>query len=149
MVLGHHSHVIQGLDIYEGAPIIYSLGNFVANDVYWANGDVMRWNRTERTGCILMAELTRKSVTGVRQIATFDTGRRIKLDQTGFGDRRIARANRALAKGITPRRYRREYLWVKTISPVLDHLRMSKLKHLRLRHFRNGLASLLRTDKLA
>ncbi len=149
MVLGHHSHVIQGLEIYKGAPIIYSLGNFIANDVYLANGDVMRWNRIERTGCILMAELTRKSVISVRQVATIDTGRRIKLDRTGFGDRRIARANRALAKGITPRRYRREYLWVKTISPAFDHLRMSKLKHLRLRHFRNGLASLFRADKLA
>ncbi|NLO04718.1 MAG: hypothetical protein GX131_02695 [candidate division WS1 bacterium] len=29
MVIGHHPHVLQGVEIYRGAPICYSLGNFV------------------------------------------------------------------------------------------------------------------------
>jgi poly-gamma-glutamate synthesis protein (capsule biosynthesis protein) len=28
-VLGHHPHVLQGLEVYRGRPILYSLGNFV------------------------------------------------------------------------------------------------------------------------
>lgn len=28
-VIGHHPHVIQGVALYRGAPIVYSLGNFV------------------------------------------------------------------------------------------------------------------------
>lgn len=28
LVIGHHPHVLQGLEIYKGKPIIYSLGNF-------------------------------------------------------------------------------------------------------------------------
>ena len=27
-VIGHHPHILQGVEIYRGAPIIYSLGNF-------------------------------------------------------------------------------------------------------------------------
>jgi len=29
LVVGHHPHVLQGIEIYNGTPIIYSLGNFV------------------------------------------------------------------------------------------------------------------------
>ena len=28
LVLGHHPHVLQGIDIYKGCYIVYSLGNF-------------------------------------------------------------------------------------------------------------------------
>ncbi len=37
-VIGSHPHVIQDVEVYNGAPIFYSLGNFVF-DQYW-NGDV-------------------------------------------------------------------------------------------------------------
>ncbi len=29
VILGHHPHVLQGVEIYQGRPIFYSLGNFV------------------------------------------------------------------------------------------------------------------------
>lgn len=29
VVVGHHPHVLQGIEIYKGKPIIYSLGNFI------------------------------------------------------------------------------------------------------------------------
>ncbi len=35
LVIGHHPHVVQNFEIYNGAPIFYSLGNFVF-DQYWA-----------------------------------------------------------------------------------------------------------------
>jgi poly-gamma-glutamate capsule biosynthesis protein CapA/YwtB (metallophosphatase superfamily) len=57
MVLGHHPHVIQGMEIYRKKPIVYSLGNFFVNHVYWDNGDYLTFNRFERTGCILLAEV--------------------------------------------------------------------------------------------
>ncbi|MBT3865309.1 CapA family protein [Candidatus Peregrinibacteria bacterium] len=34
LIIGHHPHVVQPFEIYEGAPIFYSLGNFVF-DQYW------------------------------------------------------------------------------------------------------------------
>lgn len=35
LIVGHHPHVIQGSETYKGAPIYYSLGNFVF-DQYWS-----------------------------------------------------------------------------------------------------------------
>jgi len=108
MILGHHSHVLQGLEVYRGAPIVYSLGNFVVNDVYWTDGDVVTWNRTERTGCVLLAEFTKDSARIVSQVPTYDDATRVTVDETPFGAKRIARVNRALSRGVTLKRYRRE-----------------------------------------
>jgi poly-gamma-glutamate synthesis protein (capsule biosynthesis protein) len=29
VVLGHHSHVLEGIEFYHGHPILYSMGNFI------------------------------------------------------------------------------------------------------------------------
>ena len=148
LVLGHHPHVIQGLEMYKKVPIIYSLGNFVADDVYFTDGDVMTWTRTERTGCILQVDLTKTRVSNIRQVATHDTGRQVDMDCSGFGERRIARTNRAVAKGVSLGRYRREHLWVKTVAPVLKYLKWSKLKTLRFRQIKNALRGLARLCRM-
>ncbi len=44
MVVGHHPHVVQGAEIYQGKPIYYSLGNFVFDQM---------WSEETRTGLIL------------------------------------------------------------------------------------------------
>lgn len=38
-IIGHHPHVPQGVEIYKGKPIIYSLGNFIFghNHTYWGD----------------------------------------------------------------------------------------------------------------
>ena len=33
MVVGHHAHVLQGIEMYKDKPIIYNLGNFIFNKV--------------------------------------------------------------------------------------------------------------------
>lgn len=142
MVFGHHPHVLQGMELHHGRPIIYSLGNFLADDVPFADGDLLQWNRTERTGCVLLADLQPAGVANVRQVPTYDDRQLVAADHSGFGHRRIERATRALARGVTLRRYRREYLWTKTLLPALAHLRWSTLKTIRPRNIRNALRSL-------
>jgi poly-gamma-glutamate synthesis protein (capsule biosynthesis protein) len=34
IVIGHHPHVIQGIEVYEGVPIFYSLGNFIFDQYF-------------------------------------------------------------------------------------------------------------------
>ncbi|MCX5676520.1 MAG: CapA family protein [Planctomycetota bacterium] len=131
LVLGHHPHVLQGLEVYRGVPVIYSLGNFVACDVPFSDGDRLAWNRTERTGCVLRVDLGPDGTQCVGQIATYDDGVRVGPDTSGFGDRRIAKVNGVLARGVTSARYRREFFWVKTVLPILAHLKWSELKGLR------------------
>jgi poly-gamma-glutamate synthesis protein (capsule biosynthesis protein) len=136
MLLGHHPHVMQGLEMYRNAPVAYSLGNFLANNVYWRNGDQLTWNRFERTGMLLIAELSAEKVISIEQLPVFDDGRTISLDGTGRGDQYIERANRLLRKGITEKGYRREKFHVQTVKPLLAQLSWSKIKRIRPGHFR-------------
>ncbi len=139
-ILGHHPHVLQGMELIAGRPVIYSLGNFLADPVHFSDGDVMRWNRTERIGCVLLMELDRAGVHNVRAVPTFDDGQRVGLAPEPLGSRRLRRVNRAIARGVTLGRYRREHLWVKTIRPLLAHLTPRQLVRLRPRHARKLLS---------
>jgi poly-gamma-glutamate synthesis protein (capsule biosynthesis protein) len=143
-VLGHHPHVIQGLEVHRGRPIAYSLGNLVASRVYFSDADVMDWNRLERTGCLVSMTLSPAGPTDIETIATFDDGHHVSPDPGRRGARRIASTSRHLARGVTLKRYRREYFRVKTLLPTLGHLRPSKLIRLRWRHVRNALALMTR-----
>jgi poly-gamma-glutamate capsule biosynthesis protein CapA/YwtB (metallophosphatase superfamily) len=35
IILGHHPHVLQGIEWIDGKPVVYSLGNFVFDDFDW------------------------------------------------------------------------------------------------------------------
>jgi poly-gamma-glutamate synthesis protein (capsule biosynthesis protein) len=147
MILGHHPHVLQGLEVYREAPVIYSLGNFVADEVHYTDGDVLQWDRTERTGCVLLAELGPQGVRNVQQVPSYDSGQVASLDESGFGTRRIEKARRALARGVTLSRYRAEHRWVKTVKPALGRLRWQRLKQLRWRQVRKAIGQLLQSTR--
>jgi poly-gamma-glutamate synthesis protein (capsule biosynthesis protein) len=139
MILGHHAHVLQGLEIYAGAPIAYSLGNFLTNNVYWSNGDFLTWSRFERTGCLVVAEFNSTGPPTLRQVPTFDDGEKIRIEESPQGRRRLAKVNGFLAHGVTPERYQREAFRVNRIHPVLSRLRWSNIRRLRPRHFTKAL----------
>jgi poly-gamma-glutamate synthesis protein (capsule biosynthesis protein) len=147
MVIGHHPHVLQGMERHNAAPILYSLGNFIADDVHFTDGDVLSWDRTARTGCIVLADLGQQGVADVRLVPTYDSGQTVELDESEFGSRRLQRTGRALARGITLRRYRREHLWVKTVKPAMAYLRWRRLKNLRMRQIRNAIGQIRRSRK--
>jgi poly-gamma-glutamate synthesis protein (capsule biosynthesis protein) len=147
MVIGHHPHVVQGVERYRGGVIAYSLGNFVAGHAGFADGDRIEWNRTERTGLLLRARLTPESIEDVQTVLTFDDGRCVSLAANRSAQRHLARVNRRLARGVTPGHYRREHLRVKTLIPLLQHLRWRELKRLRWRNLQNAWARLRESRK--
>ena len=147
MVLGHHPHVIQGMEFYNRVPIAYSLGNFIANNVYWTSGDYLTWSRFERTGCVLVAEFDTNGVHDVQQIPVFDDGKTVCIERSGWGDRCLSKVNSFLAQGVTPKRYRQEKFRINTIKPILSHLRWSELRHIRPKHLRKAMQLLLQKGK--
>lgn len=62
LVVGHHPHVPQGVELYKGVPILYSLGNF-------AFGSSGRWELAApilRHGWVADITLSGKQLSGVR-----------------------------------------------------------------------------------
>lgn len=135
MVLGHHPHVLQGMKIYQGAPVQYSLGNFFANSVYWSNGEHLTWNRFEQTGCILCADVTATRISNVKQIPVFDDGHTVSIDRSGRGDHYLKKVSTLLQKGITQRQYDREKFYVQVLKPIMGQLKWYKLKRIRPSYF--------------
>ncbi|MCK5100086.1 MAG: CapA family protein, partial [Desulfobacteraceae bacterium] len=135
MVVGHHPHVLQGMQIYKGIPIVYSLGNFLPNKIYWENGEFFTWNKFERTGCILLCEMNANGISHVEQIPVFDNDEQILIEKTGWGDVCLKKVNDFLEQGVTHKKYKREAFRVNIIKPMLSHLSWTGLKRIRPRHF--------------
>jgi poly-gamma-glutamate capsule biosynthesis protein CapA/YwtB (metallophosphatase superfamily) len=53
MVIGHHPHVVQTMEIYRGKRIFYSLGNFIFDQM---------WSRETREGLLIEAVFTKEGV---------------------------------------------------------------------------------------
>jgi poly-gamma-glutamate synthesis protein (capsule biosynthesis protein) len=62
LVIGHHPHVLRGIERYGRSAIIYSLGNFVCD---------MAWDETLRTSLIFECELTVDGVQSVRLVPVY------------------------------------------------------------------------------
>ncbi len=61
-VLGSHPHVLQGIEVYKGAPIAYSLGNFVFGG---------NWNPRDKRTALLELKLTKDAVKSVKVIPAY------------------------------------------------------------------------------
>lgn len=52
LIVGHHPHVVQSVEVYKAKPIFYSLGNFIfgsySNSVQWGLGIRVTWPRTPK-----------------------------------------------------------------------------------------------------
>ncbi|MCC7203517.1 MAG: CapA family protein [Phycisphaeraceae bacterium] len=54
-VIGHHAHTVQGMEVHQGVPIIYNLGNFLfwapasSEDALWWVGMIVRLHLSGRT----------------------------------------------------------------------------------------------------
>lgn len=62
MVLGSHPHVLQGLEVYKGATIAYSLGNFVFGG---------NWDPKDKKTALLELKVTKKGVASVTVIPAY------------------------------------------------------------------------------
>lgn len=138
LVLGHHPHVLQGSEHYAKGFIAYSLGNFLTNNVYWQNGDMLTWNRFERTSQVLIIELEKNRIKNVEQIPVFDNGEEIVREKTGWGKRCLYKADEYIKTGMTEKNYQREAFRVNRILPIRKQLNWNRLKRLRLEDFKKA-----------
>jgi poly-gamma-glutamate capsule biosynthesis protein CapA/YwtB (metallophosphatase superfamily) len=97
MVVSNHPHVVQGMEIYGGRPIVYSPGNFILDQM---------WAAEVRSGYVLEIDLRGTAVVGLRfhgiEIEDFHQPRPMSLgEQAALMDRfwgasdRLAERNRA------------------------------------------------------
>lgn len=54
LIVGHHQHVVAGVEIVDGAPVFYGLGNFL----HWGTQDMSRFDMCRDYGLIARVHLT-------------------------------------------------------------------------------------------
>ena len=94
MVVSNHPHLVQGMEIYQGRPIVYSPGNFIMDQM---------WAAEVRSGYVLEIDLRGKDVVGLRvhgiEIEDFHQPRPMSLaEQAVLMDRFWAAADRLAAR---------------------------------------------------
>lgn len=76
LVIGHHPHVLQGVERYRHGYIAYSLGNFLFSDLDWRwvspQGEVrhsqMKLNRSRKQSAVFSADVSSSGIHEVRMI---------------------------------------------------------------------------------
>lgn len=61
-VLGSHPHVLQGMELYQGAPIVYSLGNFVFGG---------NWDPKDKRTALVELRVTKSAVKSIKVIPAY------------------------------------------------------------------------------
>jgi len=105
-VVGHHSHVIQGMVRSGNSLVAYSLGNFI-----WENiahrGRMLRQTRDNREGLVITVRLGERRVVDYQAVPVLIDDDGVDMDPRPRRLRRLERRSRPLARASYPRYWRR------------------------------------------
>ena len=109
-VVGHHSHVVQGIVMDQGRLVAYSLGNFFFAD-YADRGRPVRQTRDNHQGLVLSMQLSRQRVESYQALPTVVRGGVVCADDQIRRQRVLARRTRPLLRDNYARHWRRYVRW--------------------------------------
>ena len=148
IILGHHPHVLQGTEKINKGNVVYSLGNFIFDDVPWSFIDedgarqhrVLRLEPKNRRAGIFQIEVADDLSLSCRLLPTIKPeGGAVLMDYDQKRDKEFARLSKALRIPFysffwKPYSLTRE--WSLRIKPLIKgKLTWGKLKKIRLKHF--------------
>jgi hypothetical protein len=142
LILGHHPHVLQGIERFGEHAVAYSLGNFVFSNEIWHGvsraGEPFAWNfeltNDARQSAILQATLS-KDMVGELRFASVQLGADLLLKASGEATAVIRRRSRYFLSAWLYR-----LIWVCTFLPsrlfsqYRQNFRGRRLSRIRPRH---------------
>lgn len=134
LVIGHHAHVIQGVEAYGSGAIAYNLGNATTTDLEIDGQLAIHQSVRTRSSFALRAAFTSARLEHVELVPFYTDRGRIKLDH--HAPRRILeRANRSLATGVSETRWRRVRFFEDVVMRTAKKLDPRVIRSVRPRHF--------------
>lgn len=145
LVIGHHAHALQGVERHGGGVVAYNLGNALTTDLSIDGRTAIRQTRRSRSSVIFRAVLDKTRVVSVEIIPFRLEGAEVRAGDR-YAERVFNRANRRLARGVSPVGWRAARLYEDVFLRTLRKLHPAVLGSLRPRHlavfFRNVANSL-------
>jgi len=161
IIIGHHPHVLQGLENIDGRLVAYSLGNFLFNNIEWCfvdkEGDrqerVVRLSEDNREGGILKVTLSNQGVDSYEFIPTYiEPGGAVRIENTLERKRELNHLCSRLhwpAYSAAWRLYSLRQEWELRLKPMtIGRLKWANLKKVRPKHFREFWEGLRRSGKI-
>jgi hypothetical protein len=109
-VLGHHAHVVQGVEGHLGGVIVYNLGNAVTTDLEIDGRLAIRQTQRSRSSFVMELRLSETELLGYETKAfRFEKGR-VTLDDP-LAQRYLERANAAIENGVSDAQWRQRRLY--------------------------------------
>ena len=109
-VLGHHAHVVQGVEGHLGGVIVYNLGNAVTTDLEIDGRLAIRQTQRSRSSFVMELRLSETKLLGYETKAfRFEKGR-VTLDDP-LAQRYLERANAAIENGVSDAQWRQRRLY--------------------------------------
>jgi len=108
-ILGHHSHVVQGVEKYGGGVIVYNLGNAATTDLNIDGRLAIRQTDRSRSSFVVELCLSETELVGLETRALRFREGRITLDDPN-AQRFLERANAAIRNGVSEAQWRRRRL---------------------------------------
>ena len=97
VVVGHHPHVVRGVEVIGSCPVFYSIGNFYFGDFLYIRIDqVIRPVPRNREGLGIQIAFRRGKRPEYRALSFWQKGRRVILDPSRRAARRMERVSRPL-----------------------------------------------------
>jgi len=133
VVLGHHAHVVQGVEEYGGGVIAYNLGNVTTTDLKIDGRLAIRQTPRTRSSFALQVRLSKDRVEGYRSIPFRMVSGKIVMNDSR-ARHFLAKANQSLAGGVSAARWRRRRLIDDVGMRTLRKLHPSVIRSLRPAH---------------
>jgi len=144
LVIGHHAHVVQGVQRYGSGVIAFNLGNAAATELTIDGRLAIRKTAQNSSSFELQVELSKEEVVGFQTMPFRFDGSAIKMaDKTA--QRYLRLANGYLDRGISEELWRRRRLFEDVVLRTLRKLHPRVILSVRTAHF----SKLLRNLKTA
>lgn len=133
LILGHHVHVVQGVERYGEGVIAYNMGNVTTSDHHVGGRLAIHQTPRTRSSFVLRAQLSRHRLLGVELIPIRSSVGRVLLDDAK-ARRYLEYANRKLAAGISEGQWRRRRLYEDVLLRTARKLHPKVIRSIRPKH---------------
>jgi len=133
LVIGHHAHVIQGVEVYRGSVIAYGLGNLTTTDFHVGGRLAIKQTRRTRSSLVVRATLGKTGVRDFEVVPIRSIGYRILVNDA-YARRIAARANRILPASVSRVRWKAHRLLEDVILRPLWKLDPRVVRSIRPEH---------------
>jgi hypothetical protein len=161
LIIGHHPHVLQGIERISDGLVCYSLGNFVFDDLDWCFVDKdgkqqqrsLQLSQANREGGILRLALSEIGFDSYEFIPThIDPDGRVRIEDTIERRREFSRLCLRLHRpwySFSWRIYSLRQEWKLRIKPMtIGRLKWANLRKFRPKHFRELYNGIRRSGKI-